>query len=171
MNEIPVLGFYPLYDDVIIPKYETPQSACFDLRAYLPPKEKIITYNSTLDSDAFITGNRSFYIEPNTTALIPTGLIMDIPRGYSVRLHARSGLALKNGLSLANSEGVIDSDYVEEVFIMIENRSRNGYAIRHQDRISQGELVPVIHCDFNILQSRPNKKTTRDGGFGSTGNK
>jgi dUTP pyrophosphatase len=94
---------------------------------------------------------------------------MDIPEGYSVRLHARSGTSLKQGLVLANAEGVIDSDYVEEVFIMLWNISGNAVTINNGDRIAQAELVKNEEYTIEQTPARPLPRTNRTGGFGSTG--
>ena len=98
-----------------------------------------------------------------------TGLIIDIPKGYSVRVHARSGLSLKQGLVLANGEGVIDSDYVEEVMVLLHNVSENNITISNGDRIAQAELIKDV--EYQVVDSavRPGVKTSRTGGMGSTG--
>ena len=101
--------------------------------------------------------------------LVPTGLVFDIPEGYSVRLHSRSGWAYKYGIILANCEGIIDSDYVEEIMVMLTNISDEVVYIRHGDRTCQGELVKDERVEFDVVEERPVKKTNRDGGFGSTG--
>jgi len=143
-----ILAMYPLSEDVIIPKFATEGSACFDIRAYT---------------------ETDILVPPTCRSLIPTGLIFDIPQGYSVRLHPRSGMAIKFGLTLINSEGVIDSDYVEPVFVPVINLSNDFVTIKNGDRICQGELVENVDCEIHIRSSRPERKTTRDGGFGSTG--
>jgi dUTP pyrophosphatase len=101
--------------------------------------------------------------------MVPTGLIMDIPKGYSVRLHARSGASLKQGLVLANAEGVIDSDYVQEVMVLVYNISGNAITIGSGDRIAQAELVKDSEYEIVETASRPMIKTNRTGGMGSTG--
>jgi dUTP pyrophosphatase len=106
---------------------------------------------------------------PGDRLMVPTGLIFDIPEGYSVRVHARSGLSLKQGLVLANSEGVIDSDYIEELFILVHNISDNGISIAHGDRIAQGELVVREAYTIGEISCHPGQKTDRVGGMGSTG--
>ena len=100
--------------------------------------------------------------------MVPTGIIFDIPKGYSVRLHARSGLALKNGIKLVNQEAVIDSDYVLETFILLTNTSIVPFDLAHGMRICQGELVRNIPTLINETLLPP-KKQEREGGFGSTG--
>ena len=112
-------------------------------------------------------------INPGHRVKIPTGLVLDIPEGYSVRIHPRSGIALKRGLKLSNGEGIIDADYVEPLYILMTNTSQQEIVIAHDERIVQGELVvagtgltqhPLEEC-FD----RPLQKTSRLGGFGSTG--
>jgi len=86
-----------------------------------------------------------------------------------VRVYARSGLSTKTGLCLANSVGVIDSDYVEEVFVPIINNSDQMVPLYHGDRIAQAELVLDTRVEPVYILERPRRKTDRDGGFGSTG--
>ena len=85
-----------------------------------------------------------------------------------MRLHMRSGLAVKAGLVLANCEGVIDSDYTDQVFVAVRNDSDIPIRINHGDRICQGEMVPVIRAMFTPT-IKPQPKANRTGGFGSTG--
>ena len=101
--------------------------------------------------------------------LIPTGLILDIPAGHSVRLHSRSGLVWEQGLYLTNCEGVIDWDYVEPLYVMMTNLSQSPKSINNGNRICQAELVERIQYDFIEAKNPPVQKTERDGGFGSTG--
>jgi dUTP pyrophosphatase len=147
-NRVAIIGAYKLSEYATVPTYGTADSACFDLYA-------------CVESD--------LELKPNQRVLIPTGLILDIPKGHSVRLHPRSGLSLKKGLSLANCEGVIDSDYVEEVFVLMINSSNETQYIKQGDRVCQGELVKNEKTTFRLLDEIPTLKTNRDGGFGSTG--
>jgi len=101
--------------------------------------------------------------------LIPTGLIADIPPGFSIRLHSRSGLAFKQGVYLTNCEGVIDSDYVDPIFAMVTSLSNVPVKIYNGDRICQGELVRCEKYTLNESDEPPTQKTDREGGFGSTG--
>ena len=108
-------------------------------------------------------------IAPADRVLVPTGLVFDIPEGYSVRLHPRSSISLKRGLTLTNGEGIIDSDYYHETFIMFTNTSADEVRITHGERIAQGELIKTL--DYSLEESIiiPEQKTNRVGGFGSTG--
>jgi hypothetical protein len=76
---------------------------------------------------------------------------------------------LKQGLVLANAEGVIDADYVEEVFVMLHNISGNAVTINQGDRVAQAELVKNVEYTVEETPARPLHKTNRQGGFGSTG--
>ena len=144
-----IVGAYKINPNASVPTYGTEQSACFDLYACL--------------SDIVLE------LKAGERTLIPTGLVLDIPEGYSVRLHPRSGMSFKKGLTLANCEGVIDSDYIEEVYILMVNISTEIQYIEHGDRICQGELVKNESVEFVELEECPSIKTNREGGFGSTG--
>ena len=104
-------------------------------------------------------------------ALIPTGMVFDTPVGYSGRIHPRSGLAWNHGITLINAEGVIDSDYREEVFIPLWNPTNIPFTISHGDRVAQIEFVkPYANIDYiTYTEAKVKTKTNRKGGFGSTG--
>ena len=163
-----VLKIWKTHRDVQIPKHQTAQSACFDLAFQTAGKRDIKGYSHM--NKPFTRELRDrLTIAPGERALVPTGCIMDIPEGFSVRLHARSGTSLKQGLVLANAEGVIDSDYVEEVFVILHNISGNAVTIENGDRVAQAELVSNIIYHVEETPARPLPKTNRSGGFGSTG--
>ena len=112
-----------------------------------------------------------FALPLGARALIPTGMIFDIPSGWAVHIYSRSGIALKQGLMLANSVGIIDSDYVAPVFVMVFNPSdRRNININDGDRICQGQMVKLPKYVL-VEGEKPAQKTDRDGGFGSTGAK
>lgn len=163
------LKFFKLHENVILPKLQTESSACFDLSYNNAGKTQYIGYSDLNKQFKRTFVDSSIYIGPHERVLVPTGLILDIPEGYSVRLHPRSGLAVKNGVVLVNSEAVIDSDYVEEVYILIYNNSNVGIKFTNGDRLAQGELVKVE--DYKIVETKtqPTVKTSRKGGLGSTG--
>ena len=136
------LKFFKLNDTVQLPTFATRDSACFDICANLVDGEEIEYYQAISTKSvprriAFdINSNRTFIQLNNMERmLIPTGLIADIPVGFSVRLHSRSGLAFKQGVYLANCEGVIDSDYVDPIFAMVTNISNVPVKIYNGDRI------------------------------------
>ena len=148
----PSLNYHKLDERVKDLFQATEGSACFDISAHLP-------YEGSVTVDL------------NERVLIPTGIVFDIPEGHSVRLHPRSGLAFKKGLTLANAEGIIDSDYVEEVFVALHNISGKEQIVAHGERIAQAEMVrSLVHKIFQT-DERPERKTSRTGGFGSTGTK
>lgn len=163
------LNVYKMHPDVVAPDFATKQSACFDLAFSALGKYEYSGFNKQNKTFTRKFSNGSIHIMPGDRILVPTGLILDIPAGYSVRIHARSGLSLKKGLVLANAEGVIDSDYTDELFLLLHNISDNGIDINHGDRIAQGELV--VREVYSILETtdRPGQKTDRAGGMGSTG--
>ena len=124
------LQYYKLYPDVDDLEFSTKGSACFDLRAYLMEDDQIRTRwapDESLEQD-FKVKDRVFILNAGARALIPTGMVLDIPIGCSVRIHPRPGVSFYHGLSLSNCEGVIDSDYVEEVFISVINHSITSYS-------------------------------------------
>ena len=170
------LKFYKTNEQAQLPVFATKQSACFDMYANLVRDENVQYYGAIQTKElprrvSFdINSNRNFIQLNNMERmLIPTGLIADIPVGFSVRLHSRSGLAFKQGVYLANCEGIIDSDYVDPIFAMVTNISNVPTRIYNGDRICQGELVRCEKYTLNESDEPPSQKTDRDGGFGSTG--
>ena len=170
------LKYNKLWIDSFDPVFATEQSACFDLKAYFGSKCRLVdAYDKANSHHKLLAGfERSdadpfVIIPPNTRVLIPTGIVLDIPEGFSVRLHARSGLAVKGGVVLANSEGVIDSDYTDQLMVAILNISDTSVRITHGDRICQGEMIPVLKYSIEPTNERIQPKTSRSGGFGSTG--
>ena len=168
------LNYYKLYDDVLDLEFATMGSSCFDLRAHFP-SDGIDVKGYDAWSDSILPRPCSpdipLDISPGERVLVPTGLVLDIPFGHSVRLHPRSGLAVKKGISLANCVGVIDSDYVEPVYVAMVNLSQRVYNVYSGDRICQAELIFDQFYTFSVLDERPERKTSRAGGFGSTGTK
>ena len=152
------------------PIFSTRGSACFDLHACFDDVKTYKVRQDTLTREIEKPlRNGVLQIYTMERVLVPTGLIFDIPAGFSVRLHSRSGLAYKEGLYLTNCEGIIDFDYIEPVFAMMTNISQAPKSINNGDRICQAELVEVIQYDFKEIKKSPTQKTDRDGGFGSTG--
>ena len=170
------LKFYRLNEQAILPTFATKQSACFDLYANLVNGEEVQYYQAIATKvlprkvSFDINTNRSFIpINNEERMLIPLGLIADIPEGFSVRIHSRSGLAFKQGVYLTNCEGIIDSDYVDPMFAMVTNMSNVPVKIYDGDRICQGELVRCEKYTLDESDEAPTQKTDREGGFGSTG--
>lgn len=181
------LNVYRLNNDIELPAYGTTLANCFDLS--FQPTEMVVKgytkFNSPVEHS--INGFGEVMIHPGDRLLIPTGLIFkidkkvtietyadisrtDLPlQNYSIRLHPRSGLALKKGLVLANAEGIVDVDYQEEVFVLLTNISEMVQTIRKGDRIAQAEVVANEPFELTVLTERPSKHSERSGGFGSTG--
>ena len=175
-NKITSLKFYKLNEQAQLPVFATKQSACFDLYVNLIVDENVQYYGAIQTKElprrvSFdINSNRNFIQLNNMERmLIPTGLIADIPDGFSVRLHSRSGLAFKQGVYLANCEGIIDSDYVDPIYAMVTSISNVPTRIYDGDRICQAELVKKVYHGLTELKKPPVQKTEREGGFGSTG--
>ena len=170
------LKFYKTNEQAQLPVFATKQSACFDMFANLILDETVMYYNSLTTKElprrvSFdINSNRQFLQLNNMERmLIPTGLIANIPKGFSVRLHSRSGMAFKQGVYLANCEGIIDSDYVDPIYAMVTSISNVPTRIYNGDRICQGELVRCEKYTLDESDEAPSQKTDREGGFGSTG--
>ena len=135
-----------------LPTYETVGAAGADLRANLPDDLR----------DAGIE------IFAGGRALIPTGLRLEIPMGYEVQVRARSGLALKHGITLANAIGTIDSDYRGDLGVILWNGGADTFRVTHGMRIAQMVVAPVVQATFAIVDALD--ETDRGaGGFGSSG--
>jgi dUTP pyrophosphatase len=175
----PDLKYFKVVPEAHAPEWATAHSGCFDLKACLVPGTSFTVYRENNEKihntvgrqmlDDGMTVKSYLNIFAGERVLVPTGLILDIPFGYKVDLYARSGLALKQGLILANNVGKIDSDYVEPTFIILHNTSTVMATIFHGDRIAQGEMVLDIGYDLIETPDKPGLKTDRKGGFGSTG--
>lgn len=163
-----LLKIFKTHPNVTIPRHQTTQSACFDL-SYQGHGKSVCSGFTRMNKPVERLMNGSITISPGDRMMVPTGLILDIPEGYSVRVHARSGLSLKQGLVLANAEGVIDADYTQELMVLVHNISDNAITINNGDRIAQAELVPVIEYTVEETYVRPVIKGNRTGGMGSTG--
>ena len=131
-----------------LPAYETQASAGMDLRAYLP--------------------EGSVTLEPMQRGLIPTGLYMEIPKGYEGQVRPRSGLALKSGITVLNSPGTIDADYRGQICVILINLSDKPFLINSGDRIAQ---MVIARCEqVEPVQVEILSETERGaGGFGHTG--
>ena len=170
------LKFYKLNEQAQLPVFSTEQSACFDFYANLILNETVTYYQAVSTKQlprgvSFDINSNRPYLQINNMErmLIPTGLIANIPEGFSVRLHSRSGLAFKQGVYLANCEGIIDSDYVDPIYAMVTSISNVPTRIYDGDRICQGELVRCEKYTLDESDEAPSQKTDREGGFGSTG--
>ena len=121
---------------------------------------------SGMDLMAFI--EEPIKIAPNSTYLVPTGLSMAFSEDYEVQIRPRSGLAAKNGITVLNTPGTIDSDYRGEIKIILFNHGKTDFIINNRDRVAQMILTPIIKMELEEIENLPD--TLRgEGGFGSTG--
>ena len=121
---------------------------------------------SGLDLKAGI--DNQIIIKSNEFFVVPTGIIIEIPKGYEAQVRPRSGLAAKNGISVLNTPGTIDSDYRGEIKVILFNHGNKDFIINNSDRIAQMILMPVAKMELEETESLP--ETIRgEGGFGSTG--
>lgn len=133
--------------DLPLPAYETAQSAGMDLAAAI---------------DAPIT------LSPGERSMVPTGLAIALPAGYEAQVRPRSGLAAKNGVTVLNTPGTVDSDYRGEVKVILINLGDTAFEIERGMRIAQMVIAPVTQAAFAEVDELPG--TARGtGGFGSTG--
>ena len=131
-----------------LPAYQTDLSAGVDVQAALP--------------------ERTIELSPQQRAAVPTGLFIAMPEGIEAQIRPRSGLALKTGLTVANSPGTIDADYRGEIKVLLINLGTETVTINHGMRIAQMIFSPVLKANFQ-LTDRLNDTSRGHGGFGSTG--
>jgi dUTP pyrophosphatase len=121
-----------------------------------------------LDVVAAVPEDEPLILAPGSRALVPTGFVLELPKGHEGQLRPRSGLALKYGITLLNSPGTIDADYRGEVMVLLVNLGPEPFTVRRGERIAQLVVAPVTHVEIepvDVLEA-----TRRgQGGFGSTG--
>jgi dUTP pyrophosphatase len=152
-----------------LPKYATDGSAGLDLQANLIEGDKVVQYDPANNQHTHIVDDDTkVYLYPKERVLIPTGLFIELSIGYEAQIRPRSGLALKNGVTVANCIGTIDSDYRGEIKVILINLSDEPFIIRHGDRIAQMVISRYEQADFEEVETL--SETERGtGGFGSTG--
>lgn len=134
-------------NDLEFPKYETSKSAGLDLRACT---------------------NENITLKPGERALIKTGLALALPENFEAQIRPRSGLALKNGVTVLNAPGTIDADYRGEIGVILINLGDRDFILERGMRIAQMVISPVIQAElFEVAELDETKRGT--GGFGSTG--
>ena len=131
----------------VVPAYKTEGAAGADVCAFL--KEPVT-------------------IAPGSFVMIPTGLFFEIPQGYEIQVRPRSGLAAKNGITVLNTPGTIDSDYRGELKIILINLGNSDFIVNNGDRIAQIIVSPVTVADFKFTDSLSDTQRGEKG-FGSTG--
>lgn len=149
-----------------LPTYGTIESAGCDLRAELSLINEKFIFDAEWDMyDGVII---SITINPGGRVLIPTGLQIALPVGYEAQIRPRSGLALKNGISIVNSPGTIDSDYRGDIGVIVINHGFEPFTINQGDRIAQMVITKVEQAEFVVVESL-NDTDRGCGGFGHTG--
>lgn len=141
------IRFSKVRPGAVVPVYATEHAAGVDLHAAL---------------DAPLT------LAPGERALVPTGLVLEIPDGYEGQVRPRSGLALKQGIALVNAPGTIDADYRGEVGIIVINHGREAVTFAPGDRIAQLVIAPVTRVAFSAAGELSATRRAA-GGFGHTG--
>ncbi len=111
---------------------------------------------------------QTLLLPPGHREAVPTGLVFQIPVGYEIQVRPRSGLAFKQGLTVVNAPGTIDSDYRGEVKVLLVNLGRDEVAVERGDRIAQLVVAPVVQAGFRE-KAELDSTDRGDGGFGSTG--
>lgn len=134
-------------EGAIIPEYKTSGAAGADICAFL--SEPVV-------------------IKSGEFAMIPTGLSFAIPEGYEIQVRPRSGLAAKNGVTVLNTPGTIDSDYRGEVKVILINHGKDAFTVNNGDRIAQLIVAPVTQGVFEKTDELDSTERG-EGGFGSTG--
>ncbi len=134
-------------EDILLPAYETAHASGMDVRAAVT---------------APIT------VAPGERVLVPTGLRIALPPGVEAQIRPRSGLAIRNGISMVNSPGTIDADYRGEIHIILINHGGEPFQIQRGDRIAQMVITPVLQASWNHVEALDT--TSRgEGGLGHTG--
>lgn len=133
---------------------------------------KLPTYGSqyAAGADLYACTEGEIEIAPHSTAMIPTGIALELPVGYAGFIYARSGLASKRGLAPANKVGVVDCDYRGEVIVALHNHGENAQKIAAGERVAQLVVAPYITADFEEVDELSSTERGA-GGFGSTGTK
>ncbi len=137
----------PGSEDLPLPAYESNQAAGMDLRAAV---------------------TETLIVAPGERAMVPTGIRIALPPGTEAQVRPRSGLAIRNGISMVNSPGTIDADYRGEVKVLLINHGQEPFTIQRGDRIAQMVIAPVLQADWEVVDDL--ETTARgEGGFGHTG--
>lgn len=157
------------------PEFATPGSHCFDLRVCFDWHDKIECFSlhsggrsiGQIYPEKLPCRGIGLWLDPDHVYRLPTGLAFDIPMGYALKIFIRSSSAYRRGITLVNSVGVIDSDYRDELFLLVRSESR--HLLVNEERIAQGELVrSKIKPEFREIEEL-NYVDSRIGGIGSTG--
>ena len=160
-----------------LPKYETSDAAGLDVRADFsrvqsPSDIKIYGSGQLLYVNE-VNKVKMLALEPGSRALIPTGLHVAVPKGYEIQVRPRSGLAIKEGVTVLNTPGCVDPDYRGEVGVVLINHGQYTVYIEDKERIGQLMLNKLEPIEWSEVVSKEELGSTRrgEGGFNSTGKK
>lgn len=140
------------------------------IKIHAQPGATIPSYQSRGASGADICAfiPEAITLKPGETALVPTGLTIEIPDGYEAQIRPRSGLAINHGITLLNTPGTIDSDYRGEIKIIVTNLGKIDFSIQNGMRIAQMVFNKVYRGHF-IVTGNLSETDRHDGGFGHSG--
>lgn len=142
-----VIGICKLNSKAVVPTYKTDGASGFDFSSI-----------------------ESIVLKAGEFRAVATGLAFELPNGYELQVRPRSGLALKDGITVLNSPGTVDSDYRGEIKVILINHSNEDFNIKIGDRIAQGVIATVEKVSFKIMDELNGTKRGSKG-FGSTGSK
>lgn len=145
MDKIPI--FTLLSDPELLPSYATAGASGADLKARV---------------------SEDLLIAPGSTAIVPTGIRVEIPKGYELQVRPRSGFAAKNQVTVLNTPGTIDADFRGEICVILVNLGKETFVVKPKMKIAQLVLAPVVQADF-VLQEALSATQRGEGGFGHTG--
>lgn len=160
-----------------LPSYQTENSAGMDIRAdfsRVTPTNLLKVYGESefIFEGTDINDSRPamLRLEPGSRALIPTGLFIALPEGFEAQVRPRSGLALKEGVTVLNTPGTIDADYRGEIGIIVINHGTQSIWIEDSERIAQLVISPIVMCEWNEVFTKSDLSETSRGecGFGHT---
>jgi dUTP pyrophosphatase len=138
----------PHGEDLPLPRYESDGAAGLDLLAALPDNAPVV-------------------LQPLHRALVPAGIVLQLPNGFEAQVRPRSGLALKNGVTVLNAPGTIDADYRGEVQVLLVNLGADPFTIIRGMRVAQLVIAPVTRV--SLAEGDVDTTERAGGGFGSTG--
>jgi dUTP pyrophosphatase len=121
--------------------------------------------------DLFAAVDEPLSIAPGDYKRIPSGIIISLPRGYEAQIRPRSGLALKEGVTVLNAPGTVDADFRGEIGVLLINHGKSPFSVHSGMRIAQMIITPVARADIvEVMEREELERTDRDsGGFGHTG--
>jgi dUTPase len=138
---------FPHAEGLALPLYATPGSVGMDL---------------------LYAGHEEVVLKPFERKLLPTGIAIELPKGYEAQVRPRSGLAIKHGITILNAPGTIDSDYRGEIKVILINLGNENFVIHRGERIAQLVVAPVVRVQWEEVEELT-ESLRGPNGFGSTG--